>query len=78
MAKDKNYQRALLLYNLLETLEQAADGAEEMETDAGTTRILSFKYEPTIEFFEDDVKLIKELIEEMGEDSLPYITGSDR
>ena len=58
MAKDKNYQRALLLYNLLETLEQAADGAEEMETDAGTTRILSFKYEPTIEFFEDDVKLI--------------------
>lgn len=74
MAKDKNYERAQLLCNLLQTICEAADGVEEIETDAGTTRILSFRYEPTFEFYEDDVKLINELIEEMGEEPLPYIT----
>ena len=72
MAKDKNYERAQLLCNLLQTICEAANGVEEMETDAGTTRILSFRYEPTIEFYEDDVRIIKELAEEMGEE-FPYI-----
>jgi len=72
MAKDKNYERAQLLCNLLQTICEAANGVEEMETDAGTTRILSLRYEPTFEFFEDDVKIIKELAEEMGEE-FPYI-----
>ena len=70
--KDKNYERAQLLCNLLQTICEAANGVEEMETDAGTTRILSFRYEPTIEFYEDDVRIIKELAEEMGEE-FPYI-----
>jgi hypothetical protein len=70
--KDKNYERANLLCNLLQTICEAANGVEEMETDAGTTRILSFRYEPTIEFYEDDVRIIKELAEEMGEE-FPYI-----
>ena len=72
MAKDKNYERTQLLCNLLNAICEAANGVEEMETDAGTTRILSFRYEPTIEFFEDDVRIIKELAEEMEED-FPYI-----
>lgn len=72
MAKDKNYERTQLLCNLLNTICEATNGVEKMETDAGTTRILSFRYEPTIEFFEDDVRIIKELAEEMGE-SFPYI-----
>lgn len=70
--KDKNYERANLLCNLLQTICEAANGVEEMETDAGTTRILSFRYEPTIEFYEDDVRIIKELAEEIGEE-FPYI-----
>ena len=72
VVKDKNYERAQLLCNLLQTICEAANGVEEMETDAGTTRILSFRYKPTIEFYEDDVRIIKELAEEMGEE-FPYI-----
>ena len=75
--KDKNYERANLLCNLLQTICEAANGVEEMETDAGTTRIPSFRWEPVFEFYEDDVKLINELIEEMGEEPLPYITGKE-
>lgn len=77
MTKDKNFEIKKLLISLLQTIEEAADGVEEMETDAGTTRIPSFKWEPVFEFYEDDVKLINELIEEMGEEPLPYITGKE-
>ena len=77
MAKDRNFQIKQLLISLLQTIEEAANGVEEMETDAGLTRIPSFRWEPTFEFYEDDVKLIKELVEEMGEEPLPYITGKD-
>ena len=72
LGENKYDERTQLLCNLLNTICEAANGVEEMETDAGTTRILSFRYEPTIEFFEDDVRIIKELAEEMGED-FPYI-----
>ena len=72
MTKNKNYERTQLLCNLLQTICEAANGVEEMETDAGTTRILSFRYEPVFEFFEDDVRIIKELADEMGEE-FPYI-----
>ena len=71
-AKDKNYERAQLLCNLLQTICEAANGVEEIETDAGTARILSFRFEPTFEFYEDDVRIIKELAEEMDEE-FPYI-----
>lgn len=44
--------------------------------DAETTCILSFRYEPTIGFFGDDVRIFKGLTEEMSESFLYIIEGT--
>lgn len=62
--KDNNVERMkALLVDLLETIAQAIDGMDVGDYDCGELYIPHFRYEPSFEFTEDDVKTIKELAE---------------
>lgn len=53
-----------LLERLLETICEATSGIEKEDTDAGLCVMPNFRWEPTFEFYEDDIKTIKWLQEE--------------
>ena len=53
-----------LLENVLATICEASNGVEKEDTDAGLCVMPNFKWEPTFEFYEDDIKTIKWLQEE--------------
>lgn len=53
-----------LLERLLETICEATSSVEKEDTDAGLCVMPNFRYEPTFEFYEDDIKTIKWLQEE--------------
>lgn len=53
-----------LLENVLATICEATSGVDKANTDAGLCVIPYFRWEPTFEFYEDDIKTIKWLQEE--------------
>ena len=53
-----------LLENVLATICEATSGVEKEDTDAGLCVMPNFRWEPTFEFYEDDIKTIKWLQEE--------------
>lgn len=66
----EKYQRMKsLLINLLGTIADATNGMSVGDYDCGELHTPTFKYEPSFEFTEDDVKTIKELAENDCEDA---------
>ena len=61
---DKQDRILDLCLNMLETIAQATDGMEVGDYDYGELYTPHFRYEPSFEFTEDDVKTIKELAED--------------
>lgn len=57
-----------LLERLLETIAEATTDIVNIDTDAGPTIIPCFRYEPTFEFYEEDMEVIKWLQKENGLD----------
>ena len=53
-----------LLEEVLESICSSISRVEEVDTDAGVSVIPEFRYEPTFEFYEDDIKTIKWLQED--------------
>lgn len=53
-----------LLERLLETICEATSSVEKEDTDAGLCVMTNFWFDPTFEFYEDDIKTIKWLQEE--------------
>lgn len=62
--KDKQDRISDLCLSMLETIAQATDGMEVGDYDCEELYIPHFRYEPSFEFTEDDVKTIKELAED--------------
>lgn len=52
-----------LLENVLATICDATSDVEKSDNDSGLCVIPNFRYEPTFEFYEDDIKTIKWLYE---------------
>ena len=48
-----------LLERLLETICKASNGLTKEDTDAGLCVMPNFRWEPTFEFYEDDIEIIK-------------------
>lgn len=53
----------MLLGNVLATICEATSSVDEADTYAGHCVIPNFRWEPTFEFYEDDIKTIKWLQE---------------
>ena len=53
-----------LLERLLETICEATGDVEKEDTEAGLCVIPNFRWNPTFEFYEDDIETIKWLQEE--------------
>lgn len=66
---NKNEEIKKLLVSILEVLADATVGMEVVEgTDCGTLYYPMFKYLPTFEFSDKDIKLIKKIGKEELED----------
>lgn len=50
-----------LLENILTSICDAASSVEKDDTDAGICVTPNFRYEPTFEFYEDDIETIRQL-----------------
>ena len=48
-----------LLENVLATICEATSGVEKADTDAGLCVMPNFRWEPTFEFYENDIETIK-------------------
>lgn len=66
MSKEERIRR--LLVSMLETLANATVGMETEDMDCGKLHFPVLKYEPTFEFSDEDIQLIKTLGEEELED----------
>ena len=59
-------EKKSLLGKILNSICEATDDIEEVDTDLGLCVIPNFRYEPVFEFTEDDLKLIKSLQDSEG------------
>ncbi len=53
-----------LLENVLATICEATSSVEKEDTDAGLCVMPNFRWEPTFEFYEDDIEVMKWLEEQ--------------
>ena len=72
MAKKDDATR--LLESILTSICDATSSVEKDDTDAGLCITPNFRYEPTFEFYEDDIETIKRLQEESGDFDFTCLT----
>lgn len=58
----------LLLISMLRVLSEATSDMESYNTDCGTLHSPNLRYIPVFEFSDEDIKIIKRLAKEEGED----------
>lgn len=63
-----------LLESILSSICDATSSVEKDDTDAGLCITPNFRYEPTFEFYEDDIETIKRLQEESGDFDFTCLT----
>ena len=63
-----------LLESILSSICDATISVNKYDTDAGLCVTPSFRYEPTFEFYEEDIKTIKWLQEESGDFDFTRLT----
>lgn len=63
-----------LLESILSSICDATSSVEKDDTDAGLCVTPNFRYEPTFEFYEDDIEMIKRLQEENGDFDFTRLT----
>lgn len=63
-----------LLESILSSICDATSSVEKDDTDAGLCVTPNFRYEPTFEFYEDDIETIKRLQEESGDFDFTCLT----
>ena len=63
-----------LLESILSSICDATSSVEKDDTDAGLCVTPNFRYEPTFEFYEEDIKTIKRLQEESGDFDFTRLT----
>ena len=63
-----------LLESILSSICDATNSVEKDDTDAGLCVKPNFRYEPTFEFYEDDIETIKRLQEESGDFDFTCLT----
>ena len=63
-----------LLKSILSSICDATISVEKDDTDAGICVIPNFQYEPTFEFYEDDIETIKRLQVESGDFDFTCLT----
>ena len=63
-----------LLESILSSICDATISVEKDDTDAGLCVTPSFRYEPTFEFYEDDIETIKRLQVESGDFDFTCLT----
>lgn len=61
MTQEEKDKAIILLRNILNSICEATENIEEVDTDFGLCVIPNFRYEPIFEFTEDDLKIIKSL-----------------
>lgn len=72
MAKKDDATR--LLESILTSICDATSSVEKDDTYAGICVTPNFRYEPTFEFYEDDIETIKRLQEESGDFDFTCLT----
>ena len=63
-----------LLESILSSICDATKSVQKDDTDAGLCVTPNFRYEPTFEFYEEDIKTIKRLQEESGDFDFTCLT----
>lgn len=63
-----------LLEIILSSICDATKSVQKDDTDAGLCVTPNFRYEPTFEFYEDDIETIKRLQEESGDFDFTCLT----
>ena len=63
-----------LLESILSSICDATSSVEKFDTDAGLCVTPNFRYEPTFEFYEDDIETIKRLQVESGDFDFTCLT----
>ena len=63
-----------LLESILSSICDATISVNKYDTDAGLCVTPNFRYEPTFEFYEEDIKTIKRLQEESGDFDFTCLT----
>lgn len=63
-----------LLESILSSICDATSSVEKDDTDAGLCVTPNFRYEPTFEFYEDDIETIKRLQKESGDFDFTCLT----
>ena len=63
-----------LLESILSSICDATSSVEKYDTDAGLCVTPNFRYEPTFEFYEDDIETIKRLQKESGDFDFTCLT----
>ena len=63
-----------LLESILSSICDATSSVEKDDTDAGLCVTPNFRYEPTFEFYEDDIETIKRLQVESGDFDFTCLT----
>lgn len=63
-----------LLESILTSICDATISVEKDDTDAGICVTPNFRYEPTFEFYEDDIETIKRLQKESGDFDFTCLT----
>lgn len=63
-----------LLESILTSICDATISVEKDDTDAGLCVTPNFRYEPTFEFYEDDIETIKRLQKESGDFDFTCLT----
>lgn len=66
--KEKDIDIKLLLISVLRVLSEATFDMESYDTDCGILHSPNFRYMPIFEFSDEDIKIIKRLAKEEGED----------
>ena len=63
-----------LLESILSSICDATKSVQKDDTDAGLCVTPNFRYEPTFEFYEDDIETIKRLQKESGDFDFTCLT----